>query len=154
MLITDRIRGFEKTSNAPKGIKLPQRGTGASAGYDIYAPEDIEIPAHGFSKLIPMYIKAYMPENEYLGITIRSSLATTKAKLMVSQGEAVIDSDYYNNPDNEGNIGVMFWNRDDKPYTIKKGERCCQGIFKKYHVADHDEPLKAARSGGYGSTGK
>ena len=61
MLITDRIRGFEKTSNAPEGIKLPQRGTGASAGYDIYAPEDIEIPAHGFSKLIPMYIKAYMP---------------------------------------------------------------------------------------------
>lgn len=147
-------RGFQKVSTASSEVKMPQRGTEASAGYDIFAPEDIEIPANGFSKLIWTNIKAYMPENEYLGITIRSSLATTKAKLMVSQGEAIIDADYYNNPDNEGNIGIMLWNRSDKPFVIKKGERFCQGIFKKYHVADYDEPLKTTRSGGYGSTGK
>ena len=38
-----------------------------------------------------------------------------------------------NNPENEGNIGIMLWNRDDKPFLLKKGKRFCQGIFKKYH---------------------
>lgn len=147
-------RGFEKVSTASSEVKMPQRGTEASAGYDIFAPEDIEIPANGFSKLIWTNIKAYMPKDEYLGITIRSGLATTRGHLMVSQGEAIIDSDYYNNPDNEGNIGIMLWNRSDKPFVIKKGKRFCQGIFKKYHIVDNDEPIIKQRNGGYGSTGK
>lgn len=150
---SNKLRGFEKVSNAPHGTKLPQRGTRFSAGYDIFAPEDITIPPHGFSPLIFTGLKAYMQEDEYLGITIRSSLATTKGKLMVSQGEAIIDADYYDNPDNEGNIGIMLWNRDDKEVTIKKGERFCQGIFKKYKKTDDDSPIKLHRSGGYGSTG-
>lgn len=150
---SEKIRGFDKVSNAPKDTKLPQRGTNASAGYDFFAPEDIEIPANGFSKLVWTNIKAYMPDNEYLGITIRSSLATTKGHLMVSQGEAIIDADYYDNPNNEGNIGIMLWNRGDKPFLIKKGDRFCQGIFKRYHTIDADYPLEARRNGGYGSTG-
>ncbi len=146
-------RGFEPVSYAEKNTLLPIRGTSNSAGYDFFAPCDITIPANSFSDIIFFNIKAYMPQNEYLGIVIRSSLATKKGKLMVSQGEAIIDSDYYNNPDNEGNIGIMFWNRDNKAITIKKGERCCQGIFKKYYKVDNDKPLNMVRKGGYGSTG-
>lgn len=151
---SDRLRGFEKTADAPYGTRLPQRGTEFAAGYDFFAPEDITIPAHGFSPIIKTYVKAYMQEDEYLGITIRSSLATTKGRLMVSQGEAVVDADYYGNPDNDGNIGIVLWNRGGEDFLIRKGERFCQGIFKKYKKADKDEPLKTRRNGGYGSTGR
>ena len=149
-----KIRGFEKTKNAPEDLKLPQRGTEQSAGYDFFSPEDIEIPANSFSELIMTNIKAYMQPDEYLEVTIRSSLATKKGKLMVSQGNAIIDADYYNNPENEGNIGIMIWNRDNKPFLLKKGERFVQGIFKKYHKADNDKTINQNRSGGYGSTGE
>ena len=95
-----------------------------------------------------------MQPDEYLEVTIRSSLATKKGKLMVSQGNAIIDADYYNNPENEGNIGIMLWNRDNKPFLLKKGERFVQGIFKKYYKADNDKAINQNRNGGYGSTGK
>lgn len=150
----NKIRGFEKTKEAENELKLPQRGTENSAGYDFFAPEDIEIPANSFSDLIMTNIKAYMQPDEYLEVTIRSSLATKKGKLMVSQGNAIIDADYYNNPENEGNIGIMLWNRDNKPFLLKKGERFAQGIFKKYYKADNDSTINQIRSGGYGSTGK
>lgn len=151
---TKKIRGFEKTIEAAKDLKLPQRGTENSAGYDFFAPYTVEIPANSFSELIMTNIKAYMQPDEYLEITIRSSLATKKGKLMVSQGNAIIDADYYNNPENEGNIGIMLWNRDNKPFLLKEGERFCQGIFTKYHKADNDISLNKNREGGYGSTGK
>ncbi|MCQ2381299.1 MAG: hypothetical protein MJ032_03025 [Acidaminococcaceae bacterium] len=62
-----------------------------------------------------------MEPDEYFGIVIRSSLATTKGKLRISQGEAIIDADYADNPNNDGNIGLMFRNDDDKPFVFKKG---------------------------------
>lgn len=149
----NKIRGFELVKDAPTDAKLPLRGSEYSAGYDFYAPCDIIIPAYGFSKLTPLNVKAYMLNDEYLKLVVRSSLATTKARLQVSQGTAIIDADYYNNPTNEGNIGVMFYNRSNKRVVIKKGERCCQGIFCKYLEADNCN-VKKARKGGYGSTGK
>lgn len=94
-----------------------------------------------------------MLPNEYLALCIRSSLATTKGNLTIPQGTAIIDADYYNNPNNEGNIGIMFYNRSDKDYYFKKGDRCCQGIFMEYKLADNDYTL-GDRLGGYGSSGK
>lgn len=147
-----KLRGFELTNDAPEETKLPVRGSNGSAGYDFFAPCDIYCPAMGFSELIPLNIKAYMQKDEVLFLTVRSSLATTKGQLMVSQGTAVIDSDYYNNPLNDGNIGVMFYNRSNKDFLIQEGTRCCQGVFMKYLTADDDVSL-GDRKGGYGSTG-
>ena len=53
----NKIRGFEKTKEAENELKLPQRGTKNSAGYDFFAPEDIEIAANSFSDLIMTNIK-------------------------------------------------------------------------------------------------
>lgn len=162
-----RVRGFEPVKDAPADTKLPTRGTSKSAGYDFYAPEDIVVPPRGYSKIVFLNVKAYMPDDEFLGLAIRSSMATTlesvfddkgkvvkpESHLITAQGLCVIDSDYYSNADNDGNIGVMFYNFGDKPRMIKKGERCCQGIFMKYGVADNDVS-QGVREGGYGSTGK
>lgn len=93
-----------------------------------------------------------MPSNFYLAIVVRSSLAI-KHGLQIAQGTAVIDSDYYGNEANDGNIGIAFVNNSSVDYVIKKGERCCQGIFQQYYVVDGDD-ADGVRAGGYGSTGK
>lgn len=86
-----KTRYFEPVKGAPEDTKLPVRGTKCSAGYDMYAAEDIYCPAHGISKLSFTNIKAAMKTNEYLAIMIRSSLAI-KYGLQVAQGVAVIDA--------------------------------------------------------------
>ncbi|GBE34484.1 deoxyuridine 5'-triphosphate nucleotidohydrolase [bacterium BMS3Bbin06] len=146
------MRGFEVVSAyREKGINIPERKTARSAGYDIESAEDVVIPADGCAK-VPTGIKAFMQDDEYLGIHIRSGLAFRKCISLVND-EGVIDADYYNNPDNEGHIVVGLVNHSGEPVEIKKGERIAQGIFKKYLLADGDDADKE-RLGGFGSTGK
>ena len=133
-------------------IKLPKRGTKNSAGYDICTPVDILIPSHGFSEPIQTDIKAYMGEDEVLKIYPRSSIGFKK-KLMLVNTTGIIDSDYYENPDNDGNIGFAFYNMSDVDVLIKAGERVLQGIFTKYLVTE-DDNADEVRTGGTGSTGK
>lgn len=144
---------FEVVSYAPKDIVIekPIRGTKESAGYDFYAPIDIFIPAHGVSNNIPLFIKAYLSSGTFLQLKIRSGLAVKHSIILCTSG--VIDSDYVDNKDNEGNICVKFANLSDEDFTIKAGERCCQGIIFKYDKVVDDRFLSEERVGGHGSTG-
>jgi len=149
-----RNRGFEKISAYQNiALLMPQRKTRYSAGYDIVAAEDIVLPS-GMVTLIPTGIKAYMNEDEYLGIHIRSGLSVKNClSLMNSQG--VIDADYYNNPDNEGHIMIAVYNHGTEDYTVTRNSRIAQGIFYKYLCIDNDEiPAASERQGGLGSTGQ
>lgn len=147
----EKRRGFEPVAGAPADTILPVRGSNNAAGYDFYAPEDIVIPARGRTENTFLNIKAYMQEDEYLQIKIRSSLAVKHSIMLETSG--TIDADYYSNPTTDGNISVVFRNNSYKDFVIKKGERCCQGVFMKYWIADNDESL-GMRKGGFGSTGK
>ena len=128
-------RGFEKVSGY-EYVNLPKRKTKQSAGYDIESAVNVVITP-GETKLIPTGLKVYMDENEWLGIYIRSSLAI-KYGLILANSVAVIDSDYYNNPDNEGHIMLPIRNVSGMPYTVKKGDRIAQGIFHRYYKVDND----------------
>lgn len=143
-------RGFEKVSGY-EYVNPPKRKTKQSAGYDIESAVNVVINP-GETKLIPTGIKAYMDENEWLGIYIRSSLAV-KYGLILANGVGVIDSDYYNNPDNEGHIMMALTNISEKVYNVKKGDRIAQGIFHQYYRVDGDK-TDGSRIGGFGSTGK
>lgn len=134
-----------------KEIKLPTRSDPRSAGYDFYSPAKLTILPHNKIVLFTD-VKAYMQNDEILEIYIRSSLATKKG-LMLSNNVGIIDSSYYNNPGNDGNIGIALVNTSGKTVEINEGERVAQGIFKKYLVADNDES-SGTRSGGFGSSGK
>ena len=131
-------------------IQLPKRGSKGSAGYDICTPVDIVIPPYGISDAIQTDIKAYMPDDEVLLIVPRSSVGFKKG-LMLINTVGIIDSDFYENPDNDGNIGFKLKNLTDKEVVIKAGERIMQGIFKKYLIVDDDNCDKE-RIGGIGST--
>lgn len=147
---SQKIRGFELVKDAPADTILPRRSTKGSAGYDFYAPYDIILTPHSCSKLVFLNVKAYMQPDEKLQMYIRSSLAVKSNITLETSG--LIDSDYYSNPDNDGNIGVKFRNNGDAPIIITKGTRCCQGVFGKYLIADGDD-VNETRTGGYGSTG-
>lgn len=143
-------RGFEKVSGY-EYVNFPKRKTKQSAGYDIESAVNVVINP-GETKLIPTGIKVYMDENEWLGIYIRSSIAV-KYGIVLANNVAVIDSDYYNNPDNEGHLMLPIRNVSGMPYTVKKGDRIAQGIFHRYYKVD-DDSADGDRTGGIGSTGK
>lgn len=149
--LAKRVRGFEFVSRLGAIVRKPTRGSIHSAGYDFYAYDDYTIEPKQ-SVLIRTGIKAYMPPDEYLDLRVRSSLGI-KRQLMLATGASVIDADYYNNPDNEGEIMVVLYNYGDTTQTIKAGEHIVQGIFTRYFLADND-CTTVVRTGGTGSTNK
>lgn len=176
-----KVRGFEVISYLKdENIKLPERQTKNSAGYDFEAAEDVYIESiwkvaakrlvakvnpiaqdsfkFAFEgdpikpKLVRTGIKAYMQEDEALFLYNRSSNPLRKF-LILGNGVGVIDSDYYNNIKNEGEIMFQFYNLGLWDITIRKGERIGQGVFKKFLKADNDN-ASGERTGGHGSTSK
>ena len=149
-----KLRGFEKiTKYATVDFPMPERKTQKSAGYDFCLPEDVVLEP-GKLQLVPTGVKAYMQDNEYLGMHIRSSMAV-KRHLMLVNNVGIIDADYYNNADNEGHIMLALLNTGDEALALPKGECVAQGIFYNYLVADGDEDIaKNVRGGGFGSTSK
>ena len=141
-------RGFEIiTAYRDKGLTLPVRKTAGSAGYDLAAAETVVLQPHAVT-VVPTGLKAYMEKDEYLSIFIRSSLAFKKG-LMLANSTGIVDSDYYNNQDNEGHIMIAYYNTNDAPYTIEKGERIGQGIFMKYLTVHDDVCVRALAGGDY-----
>jgi dUTP pyrophosphatase len=133
-------------------ITLPTRGTSRSAAYDFYLPVDVTLlPAQ--KMLIWSDVKAYMQEDEVLELHIRSSLGI-KQGIILSNITGIIDSDYYENPNNDGNIGFSLLNTSGRGVELKAGERIMQGIFQKYFITDDDQPLNSTRTGGIGHSGK
>ena len=139
---------FERLSICPDAV-LPTRSTAGSAGYDFECYADTLIPPYQI-QLIPTGIKCQIDDGYYLQLALRSS-TPRKKHLMLANGIGIIDSDYYNNPENEGHIMFQVINFTDKEVMINKGERIGQGIFIKYEITD-DDAATGERIGGFGST--
>ena len=152
----ERKRGFEIAKGFENSnINLPVRSTKNSAGYDVEAAEDCIIPAFKPGQkptLVKTGIKAYMESDEVLILANRSSNPGKKG-LILANSIGVVDSDYYENPDNDGHIMYAFFNFKAEDVEIKKGERIRQAIFQKYLVTDNDI-AQGERTGGFGSTNK
>ncbi|MFV0247000.1 MAG: dCTP deaminase domain-containing protein [Mycoplasmatales bacterium] len=144
------MRGFEKVSYIDGGI-IPKRGSKDSAGYDFSTIEEVIIEPN---KMVVCNtgIKAFMQEDEVLSLHVRSSIGIKKG-IILANITGIIDSDYYNNEDNEGHIMIALRNISNNTITLEKGEKIAQGIFNKYLVVDNEEELEK-RTGGIGSTNK
>ena len=110
------MRKFEVIENyKDKNINIPKRETMHSAGYDLEAAETVTLKPFKLGDMpyfIPTGIKAIYEEDEFLMITNRSG--GPKKGLVMTNGIGIIDSDYYNNPDNEGHIFLQFINITNK----------------------------------------
>ena len=143
------IRKFEKVSRI-KEVELPKRSTKKSAGYDFINLERIEIPPYTMGSkpvLVPTGVKVYMPDDEYLMLVNRSSNPKKKF-LVIPNSMGIIDADYVDNPNNEGEMMFTFYNLSDEPVVIEKGEKLGQGIFNKYYITD-DDNAEGERKGGF-----
>lgn len=133
-------------SEAYESIKLPERSTAGSAGYDFFCHSSL-VAKNG---VYPSGIKVCMPKDTVLLMIPRSSLGF-KNGFQLLNTVGVIDSDYYGNQSNEGHIKIGF--KADHSISLKTGDKICQGIFVKFALTD-DDTADAVRSGGIGSTGK
>ena len=138
------VKGFENSD-----IILPKRQTKNSAGYDFYVASDTNIKAHSIA-LIPTGVKAYMESDEVLKIYVRSSMPMKKG-LTLANNVGIIDSDYYENPDNDGEIFFQLINLSPVDIYLRAGDKIGQGIIKAYNITENDDAT-GTREGGFGST--
>ena len=138
--------------NIYNDIKLPQRATKGSAGYDFFAPFDFTLKPNE-TITIPTGIRCEMDENRVLMIFPRSGLGF-KYRMQLNNTVGIIDSDYFYS-DNEGHIFIKITNNtnEDKVIEVKKGQGFAQGLFMQYFLTDDDD-ASAIRNGGFGSTTK
>ena len=139
---------FERVSKYPNAV-IPYRATEHSAGYDFVAAEGVYVRPHSIS-LIPTGIKCQLEPEYYLQLALRSSTPKKKG-LMLANGIGIIDTDYYNNSDNEGHIMFQVYNFTDDTVEIEAGERIGQGTILRYYITE-DDNATGARCGGFGST--
>ena len=134
-------------------IKLPQRGTEFSAGYDFFTLQDFTLYP-GEHIVIPTGIKFDCDIDKFLFIAPRSGQGF-KYGIRLANSVGIIDADYFNNENNEGHIWVKIdypkSSINSEPFVIKKGDAICQGIILPYYRVSSDTSSKK-RVGGFGST--
>ena len=100
--------------------------------------------------LVPTGVKCYLADNEYLELSVRSS-CPLKHWLILANGVGIIDSDYVDNKDNDGEIFFQIINMSPFSIKLSKGDIIGQGIIKEYKVIEDDKST-GDRTGGFGST--
>lgn len=134
-----------------KDIVLPKRATKTAVGYDFYSPIDTVIKAKE-SQLIWTNVKAMFEDNVALMLAVTSGMG--KNNVILANAVGVIESDYYGNVSNDGNLGFRLYNFGDQDYVIKKGDKIGQGFFFHFLTVDNEEAPTEVRTGGFGSTNK
>lgn len=102
--------------------------------------------------LVSTGMKCQLDAGTYLELSVRSS-TPFKHWIVLANGVGIIDADYYNNPDNEGEIFFQLINLSPFDIILKKGEKIGQGIIKNY-ITTEDDTATGDRLGGFGSTSK
>lgn len=102
--------------------------------------------------LVSTGVKCYLDPGTYLELSVRSS-TPLKYWLILANSVGIIDADYADNPDNEGEIFLQLINLGPVPIYLHKGDIIGQGIIKKFEITD-DDAAEGERTGGLGSTTK
>ena len=100
--------------------------------------------------LVSTGMKCKLDPGTYLELSVRSS-CPLKYWLLLANSVGIIDADYYNNPDNEGEIFFQMINLSPYDIRLNKGDIIGQGIIKPYLTTEDDEAT-GDRLGGFGST--
>lgn len=162
------------------GGRLPKRATKYSAGFDVFANEDVVIGA-GETKMIGLGIaldRSYMEkgfyvngawypdliDTHYFALHIRSSL---RAKGLTSLGTGIIDMDFtheikmvIHNPFREYksflDYFTGFCREEVQRILIKKGDKIGQLILCRHegYLLPSEYTKDEERTGGFGSSGK
>ena len=160
-------------------VKDPQFATDGSACFDIHAYLDKPVTVYRMNNhkeernpetiywsdidelqlaiapadrvLVPTGLVFDIPEGYSVRLHPRSSISLKKG-LTLTNGEGIIDSDYYHE------TFIMFTNTSADEVRITHGERIAQGELVKEEIYSLEESIiipeqKTNRVGGFGSTG-
>ena len=134
--------------------KLPIKGTPLSAGFDLYAAEEVRVGC-GQRELITTGLQlSDCPDDVYLRIAPRSG----KSVKGFDVGAGVVDSDY------RGPVKILYINNTNDDITVEIGDRIAQMIPERIRTdltcvingeenSTNEQFLREERgSGGFGST--
>ena len=127
---------------------IPTKGSTLAAGYDLYAAEEVIVPAND-RRVIGTGIAVTVPTGHYGRIAPRSGLA---AKFGLDILGGVIDCDY------TGEVKVLLQNHGSNEHCVVVGDRIAQLIIEHIsspeikEVGNLEETIRG--QSGFGSTGK
>ena len=130
------------------GGYMPKRAHAMDAGFDLYTPELIVVPAHG-SWTVDTRVHLAIPAGWFGKIESKSGLMV-KEGITVPGG--VVDSGY------TGSIMVKLENHTPAPYKFERGDKIAQIIIipclldELHQVPDLDATDRG--DAGFGSTGR
>ena len=124
----------------------------SDSGFDLYATEEITIPAFG-RVLVPTGIYFDLPQDFEVQVRSKSGLAINQG-LMVLNSPGTVDEGY------TGEIKVIIFNTNQSEFKIEKGmkvaqavvARCVTGRWVNFNKVDSIE-TKDRGNNGFGSTG-
>ena len=128
----------------------PAKAHPDDAAYDLRSRVDMVL-APGKTSLVPTGVFLELPVGYEAQIRCRSGLAL-KHDLSLPNAPGTIDAGY------RGEVGVIIFNRGEKPFPVKRGDRIAQMVISKLPEIDLVEVEELADSGrgagGFGSTGR
>ena len=139
------------TVDTAAGAKVPTYAHDTDAAADLYAMETTVIEGNTLGNKIRTGVKIQLPEGWLAFILPRSSIGA-KTPLRLSNSVGLIDSGY------RGELGILYDNISDTPYTINAGDRIAQLLVMPSYrfqakvvdiLADSDRG-----EGGFGASGK
>lgn len=128
-------------------IKLPERATAGSAGYDFFLPADVRFLPDK-SVTVPTGIRAEISEGWTLNLYPRSGLGF-KHGFRLENTVGIIDSDYFY-ADNQGHIMAKV--SVSSELFLTAGKAFMQGVFLPFGITV-DDSADGERHGGFGSSG-
>lgn len=131
---------------------LPEYATAGSAGMDLRACLDEGMTiVPGETQLIPTGFAMHMEESGMAAVILPRSGLGHKHGIVLGNLVGLIDSDY------QGQVYVSCWNRSDRDFQIKPGDRIAQLVFlpvvqAAWELVD-DFEVSDRGAGGFGHTG-
>ena len=105
-------------------IPLPHYATDGSAGLDMRACIDAALTVSpGETVLVPTGLAIHISDAGLAAVLLPRSGLGHRHGLVLGNLTGLIDSDY------QGQIFISCWNRSNKAYEIKPGERIAQMVF-------------------------
>lgn len=132
---------------------LPGYETPGSAGIDLRAM--IDAPTEIYPKsvcLLPTGFAVHIEDPSRCAVIIPRSGLGHKHGIVLGNLVGLIDSDY------QGELMVSCWNRRERPYTVRPGDRIAQLVFlpivrARLVQVDEFRAVSERGEGGFGSTG-
>ena len=142
------MKNIFKVKRIHENAILPDYAHVGDVGMDLYSVENVTIPPLKRA-LVHTGIKVVdMPKNSKLMLCGKSGLAAKNGIIIMG---GVIDENY------RGELIVIVFNTDDKPYNVEVGKKIAQGVISPVlycDIIESDEEVESERGEGrFGSSG-